>query len=527
MVSLQEFLFDSPISRTKLLKYHPIHEAKYNIQVYRNHSFELIEHTIRPYLDYAGFQANFSYSDYDDSLSFFHIEEPCDLFILWLDLSRYHSNNIHAFLKQRIDVLKGKISCPILVVSTPDDLELPSPITCLPLKKIREELGERFYDLRMEPFSGTKLSASACEKIAKELGLRYLPALLEPTIKAIAVDLDNTLYHGILGEDGIDNLELTEGHKLLQQELKCLSQKGIFLGAVSKNDEDDVKKMFSQRTDFPLQLEDFTAVYASWDEKSKSLEQFAKYLNIHPDSIVFLDDNIGELSSVHRQIPEIRLLHAYHDAKNTLEVLTYFPGLLRLHSSKEDAFRKKDTQANSIRHSLKESMSEEEYLKNLQIVLSFHLNVPSEAGRIAELSNKTNQFIFNYKRYSEQQVSSLMSDPNTSVISVSLQDRLSDSGIIAAFFAKKDAENVVLEEGFVSCRALGRGLEDYIIQGSIQYLLEHFHADQLKIMFQKGERNVPAEKYIHCSLAGYLESPQSFSYTLSNNPITTLFQKEK
>lgn len=526
MISLQEFLFDSSLSRKDFLNYRPKCERKYKIEVYRNHSFELVEHTIRPYLDFSGFQAEFKYSDYDDSLSFLHVEDNNDLFLLWLDVSRYHIEGLKAFLQERISWLRNKISCPILVVLLSEINIAVDGVEQYSLEPLQRNLREDFFDTRMEPFSGTRLSAKACGEISKELGLRYFPALLLPTLKAIAVDLDNTLYQGVLGEDGPDNLILTEGHKRLQEKLKELVQQGFFLGIVSKNEKEDVEDLFTQREDFPLRREDFTEIYALWEEKAQSLERFAKFLNIHIDSILFVDDNLGELIAVQRQLPQIHLLHAYEDGGKTADVLSYYPGLLRLHEKREDTLRKSDVKANSIRQSLKDDMTEEEYLKNLKVTLSFHLNWMSEAQRISELANKTNQFIFNYRRYSQQQVQTMMKISNWGVLSVSLADRLSDSGIIASFFGRKEGNIVFLEEGFVSCRALGRGLENYIVKGSLQFLLESLHASQILIRFQKGERNIPAENYLCTELPHYEVSPKEFSFQLPQNLITINFEKE-
>ena len=202
-LELQKFLFEDNPSRLDLLNY-PRKESKdsevYTISIYRNHSFELIENTIYPYLAYSGLSVKFEYSDYDDSLSFFNMK-----------------------------------------------------------------------------FSGTKLSSLTCIEVSKDLGLNYIPSLLKPNLKGIIVDLDNTLYKGVLGEDGIEGITLTLGHKNLQNSLKKLKDQGFFLCVASKNNEQDVIDLFKKREDFPLSLNDFTKVYANWNSKSESIGLIANY----------------------------------------------------------------------------------------------------------------------------------------------------------------------------------------------------------------------------------------------------------
>ena len=356
--------------------------------------------------------------------------------------------------------------------------------------------------------------------VSKVLGLRYLPALLRPALKGLVVDFDNTLYQGVLGEDGIQGVTLTPGHLALQQELKRLAGQGFFLCAASKNELEDVCNLLDQRKDFPLKRGDFTKLCVSWKPKAESMTEIANYLNIHTDSLVFIDDNIGELTAVQMQHPQIRLIHAKEDADITLEVLKSYPGLLKLRSSADDAKRSADVRSNEERSQLRQTMSHEDYIKSLELKLTYSLNDRERIGRVAELANKTNQFIFNYQRYSEAQVQQLMSSEDTAILTLSLSDRLSDSGLVGVFAGRKEGDHLELEECFVSCRALGRGIDEIMVSGAISVLLKHFGIDRLHVQFQTGPRNKPAETFVNEHLHNYLAAPAAFAYELPKDLLT-------
>lgn len=522
MLELQRLIFEQKLSRKQLLEYRAISQKQYKICVYRNHSFELVEDTIPLYLDYSGIGVEFVYSDYDDSLSFLELPQNTDMLILWLDISRYKIDNIPAFLQNRLEALKEIYARPVLFApfEWSGQIDNDHIVTCL-LDDELIELGERKLDLRMEPFTGTKMSALAISLASRILGLKYIPSLLLPALKAIVVDLDNTLYKGVLGEDGIQGVELTKGHAALQEKLHLLAQKGFFLCVASKNEEQDVKALFNQRKDFPLQLHDFSKLCVSWNAKSQALGEIANFLNISTDSILFIDDNLGEINNVVNVHKNIHLLHAYDDAFKTLEVLEFYPRLIKYVSQKEDSLRRNDIVANEKRRELRTVMSTEEYIKSLEMHLDFEVNSRQTISRVAELAQKTNQFIFNYKRYQQAEIEALVSSDNGLVITVSLADKLSDSGIIGVCCAVAKEEYVEIEECFVSCRALGRGIDECIVLGAMGIACKHFGIGKLKVCFQKGERNIPAEQFVLANF-GKAENifVDEFSYEFPDHLVT-------
>lgn len=523
MFSLQNFIFENKLTRNELLNYSSENKnnKKFKISIYRNHSFELVENTIVPFLDYANIQADFIYSDYDDSLSFLNLDLNSDLVILWLDFTRYNNEKIDEFIQERVKYLTSIYSKKILFVPFESNLKIENnSIINYNLSKIKENLGERYLDLRLEKFSGTKLSPKALIEISKDLGLNYIPSILLPNIKALVFDLDNTLYKGVLGEDGINGVELTPEHKSFQEHIAELSKQGFFICLASKNEEEDVLKMFEERKDFPLQLKHITKHYVSWEEKSSSVSKIAKFLNIGIDSILFIDDNMGEIISMLNIHPQIKYILAKDNADITLEILKNYPTMLKLNIKDEDKIRAKDTQANEQRQLLQQTLSKEDYIKSLEIKLTYSINKKDQIARISELANKTNQFICNYKRYSEAEIESLMNDKSSIVISTKLEDKLSDSGIIGVCVLKNNENHFEMEECFISCRALGRGIDDNIVFFPIKLALDKFNQTNLKIDFQIGERNKPAQNFLEENLADFINKISLFNKEINQNLVT-------
>lgn len=518
-LDLQEFIFDNKPTRKQLLDYSASQEKRFKICVYRNHSFELVENTITAYLDYAQTGAEFVYSDYDDSLSFLELPES-DMLILWLDISRYKSST-EDFINERLSYLSGIYSKPVLFVPFLGKVNVTNDrVTVYDMTDISEQLGERFTDARMEPYTGTKMSAQAISLAARRLGLEYIPSLLTPALKAVVVDLDNTLYKGVLGEDGIDGIELTKGHARLQQKLHELSESGFFICVASKNDERDVEEMFAKREDFPLKRSDLSKLCVTWNSKAQSMGEIAQYLNIGSDSILFIDDNPGEINAVLSSLPLVHTIRAYDDADKTLEVLNSYPRMKKLSAQKEDSLRKDDIIANEQRRALQKALTGDDYIRSLEMKLTFAVDCADNAPRTAELSCKTNQFIFNYMRYQLPDVQRLMNAPDSTVVTVSLSDKLSDSGIIGVCCAVLRDDTVFVEECFVSCRALGRGIDESIVCGAIELACRRLGGRKVSICFRQGERNLPAEQFLEKNF-GTAESPviENFRYVFPEDLI--------
>jgi FkbH-like protein len=312
-------------------------------------------------------------------------------------------------------------------------------------------------------------------------------------LKAVVLDLDNTLHKGVLGEDGIQGVQLTPGHVLLQRYIKSLQERGIFIALVSRNERADVEALFAQRQDYPLRWEDFSAVEVSWGDKAASLARTAKTLRIALDSILFVDDNPGELASISAQLPEVHTILAQSDATLTLQAIHFYPGVWRWKREGEDTKRIQDLKANDERDALTASLSSPgDYFRSLQIALVCRNNPLEALSRLADLCKKTNQFNLALRRFNQAEIAERLSRSNACVTSVQLKDRFSDSGIIAVVIAERESERLEVEELCISCRALGRRLESTIIVEALRNMTIFDGCQEVTFRVQHGPRNQPA-----------------------------------
>jgi FkbH-like protein len=486
---------------------------KLRVQVHRNHPFEHVLPVLRPLLAYGGFDLETVLGAYDDSLSLAGLERA-DLELVWLDVTRLRGSldaeALVAWFGERLAALRSRTSAPILVCDAPGREEaerrwngslalavdaIPGARLC-PVSSIAAELGSEFHDDRLRGISGTNLSDAAWVQIARWLGLRWIPAAVSPRIKAIVVDLDETLYAGVLGEDGPQGVVLGEGHRALQDALVEQSGRGILLGAVSRNDPRDVERLLEQRSDFPLRPRHLSARSVSWRPKPEGLVEVARQLRIGLDSVLYVDDNPGELAEIAATLPEVRVVHAA-DPVTTAAAIGWFPGLHAFTRSEADALRADDLAASRLRDAaVRESVDPLDYLRSLDVELRFELDPRREIGRLVELSRKTNQFNTGMRRFEEPVVASRLTDPQSRTVGVWLRDRLSDSGLIAAIFARREGTCLHVDEVAVSCRALGRHLEDVIVTEALGHVLEELPATEVRFGFRPGPRNEPARAWL-------------------------------
>ncbi|MBI0005854.1 HAD-IIIC family phosphatase [Gilliamella sp. W8126] len=489
-------LFDNELKRLDLLSIKPnLKCCNLKIAVYRNHSFEMIASVLNSFLTFSELSADFIYSSYDDSLNFQNID--ADLNLIWLDVTRYKLEDISSFVNERALALRELSNSPIIFICIGNNLEVKlfdniPDCYLFSLNDELERIGDSAYDLAKEPYSGTRLSNKASLRCARVIGLQYIPAIFKPNIKAVVLDLDNTLYRGILGEDGISALE---PNIELQKAVKQLHQNGIFLCIASKNEEADVVELFKQRTDFALRIDDFTAIRVNWNSKYDNIKSLADELNIGCDAMLFIDDNPAEIENT-RGLGLKTILA--NDPNRTVQTLKYFPGLLKLKKSKEDNIRDKDIRANKERSIMANTLSPKEYFKKLGIKLHFSINDLNQIVRCSELLGKTNQFILNYKRYSELDLINIIKNKGC-LITAAMSDNLSDSGIIAVLVLSKDSKESVLNlnELTVSCRALGRHLESIMIPFMFKLGMNKLNSiDKIRINYRQGERNIPALNWL-------------------------------
>jgi FkbH-like protein len=511
-IEAQNILFAKKLNRLALIDLPSIEPAgeHLSINVWRNHAFETVADIALPYFTFASLSVKFNISSYDDSLQFQN-HQLASVELLWLDsdvyLKKLNAKEWSSWLIERIRRLRSLTTAPILVATWAYDDSLEQEL----VNSLANQYGVYFANLselsklegfallsqRSATFSGTALSNTAQLHVARELACKWLPAVLLPPIKAIALDLDNTLHSGILGEDGAKGVILTPEHSDLQKFIKTLLNKGIFIALISRNEESDVKNLFEMRQDYPLKWSDFSATEISWGDKSSAMLRIANKLRIGTDSILFIDDNPGELFEVNKGVPGIHLLHAQSDASLTQEAISYYPGLWRWNIEVDDLKRIQDLKANIARDDLLlKATNKEDYYKNLGVTLTFRNNPKDQLTRLESLCAKTNQFNLSLNRSNQYELAKKIEGENSCVSSVSLADRLSDSGIIATIVAEKQMDTLVIHELCISCRAMGRQLEDHIIINSLLNMPNFRDCSTINFLVREGPRNLPARVWL-------------------------------
>lgn len=501
------------------------------INVWRNHNFETLIPLLEPYFWFGGWRPIFRISPYDDTLRF-DSWQPAAVELLWLDRSRFRTLTPEQWLdwlSERLAVLRTQSSAPIVLATwtteAADCEHLKSRLTDFPavhfadLEQLCKEAELPLLDQRMTQLSGTPIANAAQVLLARKLACHWLPAVFSPPIKALALDLDNTLHAGILGEDGVTGVTLTPEHRALQEEILALRRRGVFITLVSRNEAQDVEDLFAERSDYPLRQSDFSLIEASWDNKANALQRISDALRIAPDALLFVDDNPGEVSDVAMQLPQTRTLLAAADAALTRCALQYYPALWRWRTENDDLKRIDDLQANIQRATIAQrTNSPSDYFRSLKISLTVHHNEKSELGRLADLCTKTNQFNLALRRFTLPELAERMASGQACVSSVQLRDRLTDSGIIAVIVGERDGVLLRVTELCISCRALGRKLEDTIIMAALRGMPIFSKCRNIEFCVELGPRNTPARAWLATRL-GQADAAQTGNYALSKRQV--------
>lgn len=535
-LGFSEVLFKEKTSRREMSQLRPAWPLRaLKIRAHRNHSFEYVASAMAGWSAYAGLCYEWSEAPYDDSLSMTVGESSADLEVVWYDVAPLRSQpdiRLLQWLRSRVNALRGVASSPILVVilglNEDEEAELSNGLAGIPgvrlapVAKTLRTLATPF-DWRLLKISGSRLSEAANILLAKHLACRWVPAQLYPRIKAVIVDLDQTLYSGVLGEDGL-NVELTPAHASLQASLVALKQSGVFLGMVSKNVRADVEELFQKRKDFPLRLEDFSAIEIGWGSKAEAIVRASQTLKIDPSAVLFMDDNPGELIEVAERLDGVYLIHASADTARTINELDFFPGLWAWNISSTDALRIADLAAETARKSIQLTSSDKTaYLRELAPRIDVWLNSTRLLPRLHELSQKTNQFNLALARLDEIRVNEFTCSSGRFAVGVGLRDRLSDSGVVAAMFGSIHDGEVVVEEWVISCRALGRELEGLMAKAALTTVAPA--ATSASFIYRKGQRNMPAMEWLAKAsgsalcLEGKANVDIAALYTVAESPV--------
>lgn len=305
--------------------------------------------------------------------------------------------------------------------------------------------------------------------------------------KALILDCDNTLWNGIVGEDGIDGIQLSETNKKgiffkeIQILAKYLFNKGIILGICSKNNENDVIEVFERRKDMILLSSDFIIKKINWTNKSSNIESIAKELNIGIDSIVFIDDSTFEIELIKEQLPQVYTLQVPEDLSLYPVKMLELTNLFYSSSiSKEDLDRNRMYKEDKFRQDIKEKFDNlEEYLEKLEISIEFTNKDTDAKDRISQLTQKTNQFNLTTRRYSIADISNFFELDNFDIISINVSDKYGNTGLTGICIIEYNGVNATIDTFLMSCRILGRNIENVFLLE----ILEHINKKGFKYIY--------------------------------------------
>jgi len=325
----------------------------------------------------------------------------------------------------------------------------------------------RWHDPLLWHRAKQEVSPAAAPLYGDMLG-RLLAAHQGRSFKCLVLDLDNTLWGGVIGDDGLEGIVLGQGSALgegfvaFQAYARELGQRGVILAVCSKNDEANALAPFEQHPEMLLKREDIACFSANWENKASNIRLIAQRLNIGLDALVFVDDNPFERNLVRRELPMVAVPEVPDDPAlipACVAAAGYFEGLA---VTDEDRERGRLYQANAAREELQAQVTDvPSYLRSLEMQLVWRRFDRIGLQRTVQLINKTNQFNLTTRRYSEDDVLAVMHDPGAFGLQFRLLDRFGDNGIIAIVIGRSiSPEDVVLDTWLMSCRVLGRQVEE-------------------------------------------------------------------
>jgi FkbH-like protein len=348
----------------------------------------------------------------------------------------------------------------------------PPQVAILDQAQVSANFGrERWQDDRAWYLAKQHPSHEALPVLAK-VQLALIRAGLGLAKKALVLDLDNTLWGGVIGEDGLGGIQLGppdprgEAHQALQRYCRELRERGILLAVCSKNDEQDARLPFERHEASVLALSDFAAFFANWKDKVDNLQEMARQLNLGLDSFVFLDDNPAERAHVRAHLPTITVPEIGNDPAEYVPALARGRYFEAWSISEEDRQRTESYAANTQREQLlRSAASEAEYLRELHMVCTHGPFDEVTLPRVAQLVGKTNQFNLTSRRHSLEELQRVGQDERNWTQWFRLRDRFGDSGIIGVIVALADGHDAwQIDTLLMSCRVMGRGMEQFMIQ---------------------------------------------------------------
>ena len=323
---------------------------------------------------------------------------------------------------------------------------------------------ERFFHLAKLPCAPEHLVPYAHNVAA------LISARLGRSRKCLVLDLDNTLWGGVIGDDGLAGINLGQGDAIgeayvaFQRYAKSLCERGVILAVCSKNEDANAREPFEKHPEMVLRLEDISCFVANWDDKAGNIRRIAKELNIGLDSLVFVDDNPAERDIVRRFVPEVAVPEIPVDPADYVRAVEQHRYFEAISLSSEDFKRTEYYRANLERQQTAGNVADlDEFLRSLEMKAWIGPVRDIEQDRTVQLIGKSNQFNLTTRRHSAADIQRMVASPDWVTRVVKLADRFGDNGLISVLLAREEGDALAIDTWLMSCRVLKRGVEPFLL----------------------------------------------------------------
>jgi len=357
----------------------------------------------------------------------------------------------------------------------------------------------RWHDERKWLMARLPIAADCLLHMAREW-IRFLVPLTGRTAKCLVLDLDNTLWGGVIGEDGISGIKLGSEHpgasyQAFQRSLLDLSRKGLLLAICSKNNFDDAMEVLEKHPGMLLRPGHFAALRINWSDKEQNLREIAQELNIGVDSLAFFDDNPFEREQIRAALPEITVIEVPQNSLDYAAAVRDCPVFERLALSPEDQQRTAMyVEQRQRAHAEQTFHSKEDFFRFLDQEAEVEPVNEFTLPRVAQLTQKTNQFNLTTRRYTEQQIAEMAVHPDWHIFALRVKDRFGDHGLVGVAISRDEDKQCEIDTFLLSCRVIGRTIETALIAHVASRAAER-GCKRLIGRFLPSKKNAPARDF--------------------------------
>ena len=358
---------------------------------------------------------------------------------------------------------------------------------------------EHWHDERKWLTARLPIAAGYLLQMAREW-MRFIVPLSGRTAKVLVVDLDNTLWGGVIGEDGMTGIKVGAEYpgaafQALQRALLDLSRKGILLAVCSKNNLDDAMEALEKHPGMLVRAKHFAALRINWTDKAQNLREIAQELNVGSDALAFLDDNPFEREQVRAALPEITVIDLPKNPLEYASAVRNCAAFERLTLSAEDQQRTEMYAAQKQRAGAEQSFqSKEDFFRFLEQEAELEPVSDQTVARVAQLTQKTNQFNLTTRRYTEPQIAEMAKQPEWHIFSIRVRDRFGDHGLVGVAIAHDEGEQCEVDTFLLSCRVIGRTVETALLAHLAEGAAQRGHK-RLVGRFLPTKKNAPARDF--------------------------------